>query len=46
MFGHWVTFQYNGELQVPDLSCPQPIFKLPKGAKPLTDEENAELWHR
>lgn len=45
MFGCWVVFRYNGEKQVPDLSVPISIEKLPRDAKPVTDEENEKYWH-
>lgn len=46
MFGPWVVFEYNGEKHVPDLSIPIATFKLPHDAKPLSDAQNAEYWHR
>ena len=46
MFGCWVVFRWNNEEHVPDLSCPIAVFALPKDAKPVSDEENAILWHR
>jgi hypothetical protein len=45
MFGCWVVFRYNGEEHVPDLSIPIRVAKVPKGAKKLTPEENATVWH-
>lgn len=46
MFGCWVVFRYNGQENVPDLSTPIATFKLPRDAKPLSDEDNAKYWHR
>lgn len=45
MFGCWVVFRYNGEDQVPDLSCPISVTKLPRDARPLSSEESLKLWH-
>lgn len=45
MFGPWVIFEYNGEKQVPDLSCPLEIGKMPRDAKRLTEEESSKIWH-
>jgi hypothetical protein len=45
MFGCWVVFRYNGEENVPDLSTPIAVFKLPRGAERLTIEECAAHWH-
>jgi len=44
MFGCWVVFQYNGKEQVPDLSIPIAVHKLPRDAEPLTDEEMQRYW--
>lgn len=44
MFGCWVVFKYNGRDQVPDLSVPIHVFKLPKDAKPMTNEETINIW--
>lgn len=41
----WVVFRYNGEKHVPDLSIPISISRIPRGAQPLSDEENARTWH-
>lgn len=46
MFGVWVVFQYNGQEQVPDLSIPIDVEKLPRDARPLSLEENSQAWHR
>ena len=46
MFGCWVVFRYNGEEHVPDLSIPIALYKLPRDAKPLTDDQNSEYWHK
>ena len=46
MFGCWVVFRWNNETHVPDLSHPIAVFTLPKDAKPVSDEENATMWHR
>lgn len=45
MFGHWVIFQYNGEKQVPDLSIPIEVDRLPRDAQPLSPDENSQSWH-
>jgi len=45
MFGVWVIFRYNGAKNVPDLSVPIALYKLPKDARPLTDSENSVYWH-
>jgi hypothetical protein len=44
MFGVWVVFRYNGKDNVPDLSVPISLHKLPRDAKPLTDEEMRKYW--
>jgi hypothetical protein len=46
MFGHFVVFRYLGEEQVPDLSIPIAVERVPRGARKLTSEENAKHWHR
>jgi hypothetical protein len=46
MFGCWVEFRYNGEVHVPDLSCPFGLDKLPKGSKRMTQEESETSWHQ
>lgn len=46
LFGQWVVFEYNGKKQVPDLSCPQGVYQLPKDAKPLSDYDNSVQWHK
>lgn len=46
MLGCWVVFRLNGEKIAPDLSLPIPVFRLPRDARPVSDKENAELWHR
>lgn len=45
MFGCWVVFEYNGEKQVPDLSIPIEVGKLPRDARPLPPDENSQAWH-
>lgn len=45
MFGPWVVFRYNGKKNVPDLSIPIPVFKLPNDAERLTNEETIAYWH-
>lgn len=45
-WGHWVVFRYLGEEQVPDLSIPIAVESVPRGARKLTAQENAEHWHR
>lgn len=44
MFGCWVVFRYNGKENVPDLSVPIAVHKLPRDAKPLSDDEAAKYW--
>lgn len=46
MMGCWVVFRYNGEENVPDLSCPFGMDKLPKGSKRMTQIESEEAWHK
>lgn len=45
MFGHWVIFEYNGEEHTLDLSTPIALYKVPRDAEKLSDEENARAWH-
>lgn len=45
MFGPWVVFRWNGEDHVPDLSCPMYLYKIPKDAKRLSEEESSKIWH-
>lgn len=45
MFGCWVLFRYLGGTHAPDLSVPIHVFQLPRGARPLSDSENAAVWH-
>lgn len=45
MFGCWVVFRFNGKDQVPDLSCPLSLPKLPRDAKPMPDDRCAAVWH-
>lgn len=44
LFGPWVVFQYNGEMEVPDLSIPIRFEKVPKGAVRLSDDEALAYW--
>ncbi len=44
MFGCWVVFRYNGKDHVPDMSCPQGMFKLPRDARPMTIAETINTW--
>lgn len=44
ILGCWVQFRYNGEIHVPDLSVPVSVFKLPRDARPLSDEEALAYW--
>lgn len=44
MMGCWATFRYNGRVQVPDLSVPISILRLPRDAKPLTRAECIAYW--
>lgn len=44
LFGPWVVFEYNGEMEVPDLSIPIRFEKVPKGAVRLSDEEALTYW--
>ncbi len=46
MLGCWVIFEYNGQDQVPDLSVPISLFKMPRDAKKLTDEESVAFWKK
>jgi len=46
MFGCWVQFRYNGEIHVPDLSCPFGLDELPKGSKRMTQEDSEKAWHQ
>ena len=46
MFGCWVVFRINGTEQVPDLSCPIGLPKLPRDAEALTNAEAIEAWQR
>jgi len=43
--GCWVIFEYNGKDNVPDLSLPIPVFKLPRGSEKMTEEEVCAYWH-
>jgi hypothetical protein len=45
MFGCWVQFRYNGSVHVPDLSIPIAVFKLPRDARGLSDEDSSKIWH-
>lgn len=46
MFGCWVQFRYNGEVNVPDLSIPITVIKqYPKGAVRMNDVESSRMWH-
>lgn len=45
MFGCWVQFRYNGEVNVPDLSIPITVKKYPKGAIRMSDVESSRMWH-
>jgi hypothetical protein len=45
MFGCWVQFRYNGEVEVPDLSIPITVKKYPKGAIRMSDVESSRMWH-
>jgi hypothetical protein len=44
MMGCWVVFRWDNAEHVPDLSVPVTVEKLPRDAKPLTDEEAAQYW--
>jgi len=44
--GQFVVFRYNNNFHVPDLSLPIEVHKMPRGAKPLTNEETSQRWHR
>lgn len=44
MWGNWVVFRYNGKEHVPDLSVPIAVFKLPRDAEALTQEEATRYW--
>jgi len=45
MFGRWVQFRYNGEINVPDLSIPITVDKYPKDAIRMSDVESSRMWH-
>lgn len=45
MLGCWVVFRYNGKEQVPDLSVPIDVDKLPKGARMMSIKECERHWH-
>jgi hypothetical protein len=45
MWGCWIKFQYNGEIEVPDLSIPITVKKYPKGAIRMSDVESSRMWH-
>jgi len=45
MCGCWVVFEYNGEKQVPDLSVPITVDRLPRDAKRMSDEEIIKYWN-
>jgi hypothetical protein len=45
MFGCWVQFRYNGEVNVPDLSIPITVKEYPKGAVRMSDVESSRMWH-
>jgi len=44
LFGPWVIFRYNGVTHTPDLSIPIAVFKLPRDATRLTEEEADNYW--
>lgn len=44
MCGCWVVFRYNGEENVPDLSIPICVEKLPRDARRLSPEESLKIW--
>jgi hypothetical protein len=46
MFGCWVVFRYNGKENVPDLSVPIAVEKLPRDATPLSDEDSIAYWSK
>ena len=45
MFGCWVQFRYNGEVNVPDLSVPITVDKYPKDAIRMSDVASSRMWH-
>tara|TARA_R110000772_G_scaffold249530_2_gene363919 strand:+ start:66413 stop:66745 length:333 start_codon:yes stop_codon:yes gene_type:complete len=50
MFGNWVVFRYNKLDHVPDLSTPITFSKsrgekLPRDAKPLSEDYCSKYWH-
>ncbi len=45
LFGPWVQFRYLGKVQVPDLSTPIRVPRLPRGAKRMTNEDATRYWH-
>ena len=44
MFGCWVVFRYNGKEHVPDLSVPLQLFKMPRDAERMSDEDAIKHW--
>jgi len=45
LWGHWVVFRINGSEEVPDLSIPLRVIKLPIGSSKLSRDENDKEWH-
>jgi len=45
LFGHWVVFEFNGEEQVPDLSVPIWLTRIPRGAVKLEPSIASGRWH-
>lgn len=46
MFGCWVVFRYNGKDQVPDLSVPIAVHKLPKDAEAVPEDYAVKYWFK
>ena len=42
--GQWVVFRYLGVENVPDLSIPIGVPRLPRGVTRLSDEECCKIW--
>lgn len=45
MWGCWAEFRINGEVQVPDLSIPMDLVRLPRDAEPMTFDRAVKYWH-
>lgn len=45
MFGCWCIFHINGKEQVPDLSIPMWLPRVPRDATKLSTEKASKYWH-